>query len=39
MKKNYCKEIEFHSDLDNLKDVVKKICRIEGSWLNRLVID
>jgi hypothetical protein len=39
IKKNYCREIEFVSDLENLKDVVKKICKIEGSWLDRLIID
>lgn len=26
-------------NLDSLKDVRKKICDIEGSWLNKLVID
>jgi hypothetical protein len=39
IKKNYCKDIEFVAELDHLKDTVNKICKIEGSWLGKLIID
>lgn len=39
VEKNYGKNIEFVSDLKNLKDIKKKLCSIEGSWLYNLVID
>jgi len=39
IKKNYCKDIEFVAELDHLKDIVNKICKIEGSWLDKLIID
>lgn len=38
IKKTYCKDIKFVEDLDSLKDIKKKICEIEGSWLNKLKI-
>jgi len=38
IKKNYCKDISFVTELDSLKDVKKKICDINGSWLQTLVI-
>lgn len=39
VRKNYCKDIEFVSDIKNLKDVKKKLASIEGSWLKNLTID
>jgi hypothetical protein len=39
IKKNYCKDIEFITELDHLKDIERKICKIEGSWLDKLIID
>ena len=38
IKKTYCKDIQFVSDLESLKDIKKKICDIDGSWLNQLNI-
>lgn len=38
IKKLYGKDCDFVSDLDNLKDVKRPICRIEGSWLYKLKI-
>ena len=37
--KNYCKDIQFISDLKQLTDVKNKICEIAGSWLQSLEID
>ena len=39
IKKNYCKDIEFISDLKGLKDIKKQLATIKGSWLNNLYID
>lgn len=39
IRKNYSRDIEFISDLKSIKDMKKKICEIEGSWLNYLEID
>jgi hypothetical protein len=38
IKKNYEKDMDFVTDLKNLKDVKKQICEIEGSWLKHLKI-
>jgi hypothetical protein len=39
IKKNYSKDIEFVTDLKNLKDIKKQVAKIEGSWLENLYID
>lgn len=39
IKKMYCKDIEFVSDLKHLKDVRSEICSVEGSFLKNLKID
>jgi len=39
IKKHFCKEIEFITDLNNLTDVKKPLAKIQGSWLKNLVID
>jgi hypothetical protein len=38
VKLNYSRDIKFVDKLKDLKDVKKKICEMEGSWLNNLVI-
>lgn len=38
IKVNYSRDIKFVDKLKDLKDVKKKICEMEGSWLNNLVI-
>lgn len=35
----YSKHAEDLKDLKNIKDMVKPICEIKGSWLHNLVID
>jgi len=37
--RNYAKDIEFVTDLKHLKDMKKKICNVEGSFLRNLIID
>ena len=39
IKYNYCKEIKFIDDINQLKDVVQEICPVEGSWLESISID
>jgi len=39
IRKNYCKEIEFVTDLKKMKDIKKQICKVEGSWLENCNID
>lgn len=38
-KSLYSKNAEDVKDLKNIKDMVKPICEIKGSWLHTLVID
>ena len=37
--KNYCRDIEFVTDLKKLKDIKKIICNVNGSWLKNCKID
>ena len=39
IKKLYSKDVEFVSDLGDLKDVKKHICNVSGSFLKNLIID
>lgn len=38
IKKLYCKDCEFVTEIDSLKDIKKPICKIEGSWLYKITI-
>ena len=38
IKKNYCRDMTFITDLDELKDVKEKICDVNGSWLKQMDI-
>ena len=39
VKKNYGRDFEMLTEMKQIKDVKKKLCEIEGSWLKNLVID
>jgi len=38
IKKNYGRDFEMINDIKGVKDIKKKICEIEGSWLKQLII-
>lgn len=39
IRTTFGKDIKFYEDLDKLKDIQKKICKVSGNWLTHLDID